>query len=208
MEPVMRRAKLNELDPATTVDKEDKILLGAMQEFLAHGYVATSMDRVAAAAGVSKATVYSYFKDKEGLFNALMSRLAQERIMDIELQLEPPELALRQLAETLIKKMESDRQFLRFLRLVVGESERFPELAQMFIRNFAQIVIERLTSYLASRPELNLPDPEATARIFLGAILYVIVTQELLHGKEIIPIHRDRIVDGLMHLILGSKNHG
>jgi AcrR family transcriptional regulator len=128
--------------------------------------------------------------------------------MDIELQLEPPELALRQLAETLIKKMESDRQFLRFLRLVVGESERFPELAQMFIRNFAQIVIERLTSYLASRPELNLPDPEATARIFLGAILYVIVTQELLHGKEIIPIHRDRIVDGLMHLILGSKNHG
>lgn len=207
MEVAMRPAKLNELDPATTVDKGEKILLGAMQEFLAHGYAGTSMDRVAAVAGVSKATVYNRFKDKEGLFSALMERLAQEKIMYIQLELEEPEAALRKLAQTLIGQMQSDREFLNFLRLVVGESGRFPELAQMFIRNFAKIGIERLTGYFGSRPELNLTDPEATARIFMGSLVYFMITQEMLYGAEIIPIESDRIINGLMHLILGAKTN-
>ncbi|HAG82353.1 MAG TPA: TetR family transcriptional regulator, partial [Cyanobacteria bacterium UBA12227] len=41
-----------------SAEKTEAILDGAMQEFLAHGYAATSMDKVAATAGVSKATVY------------------------------------------------------------------------------------------------------------------------------------------------------
>ncbi|NET52594.1 MAG: helix-turn-helix transcriptional regulator, partial [Merismopedia sp. SIO2A8] len=65
------------------VKKAEVILEGAMQEFLAHGYAATSMDRIAAAAGVSKATVYSHFQDKEGLFTTLIQRLAQERYRTI-----------------------------------------------------------------------------------------------------------------------------
>lgn len=202
----MKRTKLNELDPATTVDKAEKILLGAMQEFLAHGYASTSMDRVATAAGVSKATVYSHFKDKEGLFSALMQRLAEEKILYIQLESDEPEQALRQLALTLIEHKKCDREFLVFIRLVVGESGRFPELAQMFIHNFAKIGIQRLTYYLNSHPELNLPDPEATARIFIGSIVYYLMTQEILHGAEIIPMERDRLINGLMHLIVASKN--
>ena len=203
---IMKRAKLNELDPATTVDKTEKILLGAVQEFLAHGYAATSMDRVATAAGVSKATVYSHFKDKEGLFSALMQRLAEEKILYIQIDSEKPEEGLRQLALTLIEHKQCDREFLAFMRLVIGESGRFPELAQAFIRNFTKIGIERLTCYLTSHPELNLPDPEATARIFIGSIVYYLMTQQILHGAEIIPMERDRLINGLMHLILASKN--
>ncbi len=45
-----------------------------------------------------------------------------------------------------------------------------------------------LTTYLASHPELQLPDPEATARIF-------------------IPMERDRLIDGLLHLILRSESN-
>jgi TetR/AcrR family transcriptional regulator of autoinduction and epiphytic fitness len=47
-----------------------------MQEFLKHGYAGTSMDKVALSAGVSKATVYSHFQDKEGLFKVLIENLA------------------------------------------------------------------------------------------------------------------------------------
>ena len=49
-------------------DKEELILQGALQVFMTQGYTAASMDRIAAAAGVSKSTLYSYFRDKEGLF--------------------------------------------------------------------------------------------------------------------------------------------
>jgi len=202
----MKRTKLNELNPAITLDKPEKILLGAMQEFLTHGYAATSMDRVATAAGVSKATVYSHFKDKEGLFSALMQRLAAEKIMYIKLESNNPEQDLRELAETLIEHKHCDREFLAFIRLVIGESGRFPELAQMFIRNVAKIGIERLTCYLTAHPELNLPDPEATARIFIGSVVYYLMTQEILHGAEIIPMERDRLINGLIHLIVPGKN--
>ena len=54
-----------------------------MQEFLARGYAAASMDRVASIAGVSKATVYSHFGDKEGLFKALVESMAKQRMQAI-----------------------------------------------------------------------------------------------------------------------------
>ena len=57
--------------------KAEKILSGAIQEFLVRGFAGTTMDGVAAAAGVSKTTVYSYFQDKESLFLALIERLIQ-----------------------------------------------------------------------------------------------------------------------------------
>lgn len=53
-------------------DKEEVILQGALQVFTHQGYAAASMDRIAAAAGVSKSTLYSYFRDKEGVFVALV----------------------------------------------------------------------------------------------------------------------------------------
>ncbi|MFM2305164.1 MAG: hypothetical protein RLZZ135_2577, partial [Cyanobacteriota bacterium] len=66
-----------------SADKAAAILAGGMQEFLAHGYAGTSMDRVATAAGVSKATVYSHFQDKEGLFVALIEQLVQGEFRSI-----------------------------------------------------------------------------------------------------------------------------
>ena len=56
--------------------KAEAILAGAMQEFLKHGYAAASMDKIAKAAKVSKATVYSYFDDKENLFNAVKAEFS------------------------------------------------------------------------------------------------------------------------------------
>ena len=76
-------------------EKAEAILAGGMQEFLAHGYAGTSMDRIATAAGVSKATVYSHFQDKEGLFTALIEQLVQGKFRSLfepspeNLQLEP-----------------------------------------------------------------------------------------------------------------------
>ena len=59
--------------------KTEAILEGGMREFLTNGYAATSMDRVAATAGVSKATVYSHFQDKAGLFAAIVQQLAEDK---------------------------------------------------------------------------------------------------------------------------------
>lgn len=154
-------------------EKVEAILSGAIQEFLTHGYAATTMDRVTAAAGVSKATVYNYFQDKEGLFTALIQELilkqyqaafnpqkalsAEGEVSDI----------LRLVAVSLMDKATGDERVMGLMRLVAGESGRFPELARAFVRNMEKPALQDLTQFLACSP-LNLPDPEASARIFWG----------------------------------------
>ncbi len=202
-------ARTKAIEPDAAGDKTEQILQGAMQEFLTHGYAGTSMDKVAKTGGVSKATVYSYFQDKEGLFTALVQRLAAEKFVYFEAVPEStePAIALRFVATTILDHASQEPHFLTFLRLVIAESGRFPQLAQIFVRNLTKPGIERLTQYLASHPELKLPDPEATARIFIGSLVYFQLTQEMMHGKEIIPMERDRLVDGLLQLILRSESN-
>ncbi|HEY9296928.1 MAG TPA: TetR/AcrR family transcriptional regulator [Phormidium sp.] len=185
-------------------DKREQILQGAMQEFLAQGFTATSMDRVAKTAGVSKATVYSHFEDKEGLFVTLIERLAQRKFQLIMGSLslsEEPKILLRQLATVLLDQMCNDPEYMIFVRLVIAESGRFPNLAKTFVRNIAKPAVETLTQYLATHPELKISDPEATARIFLGALIHFKLSQEVLHGNEIMPMESDRIIDSLTRLI-------
>ncbi|MBD2775457.1 TetR/AcrR family transcriptional regulator [Iningainema tapete] len=200
----MVRARISEERDSST-DKVEQILLGAMQEFLVHGYAGTSMDKVAACAGVSKATVYSHFQDKQGLFKALIEKLARERFHSV-FGTEPlegnPKIVLRNLAQKALNHMLEDQEFRAFKRVLIGESERFPELAVVCVTNIVKPVIEILRLYLASRKELKISDPEATARIMLGSLVHFVMTQEMMHGKDVIPMKSDRLIDALMELIL------
>ncbi|NJP12296.1 MAG: TetR/AcrR family transcriptional regulator [Leptolyngbyaceae cyanobacterium RU_5_1] len=201
----MVHGKVGALDRDGTT-KKTEILKGAMQEFLKHGYAATSMDRVTEAAGVSKATIYSHFKDKEGLFGALVQWMAEEKVKQV-FGAEPlqgdPRIVLRQLATTVLKQMACDDEHPQLVRLVIAESGRFPELAQLFIRHQFKPVLERLSRYLADHPELNLPDPEATARFMIGGIVHYMLTQKIMHGQDIVPMDGDRLIDSMMHLVIG-----
>ena len=117
-----------------------------MQEFLANGYAATTMDKVTAAAGVSKTTVYSYFQDKEGLFTALIEKLAQKKYLAVVNPEDPhflegePEMVLRQLASSMLDNTNCSQELLGLVRLIIAESGRFPLLAQVFIRNVDKVL--------------------------------------------------------------------
>ncbi|BDI19861.1 hypothetical protein ANSO36C_56630 [Nostoc cf. commune SO-36] len=199
----MVRIKAGEVDRDNSVDKVEQILQGAMQEFLQHGYAGTSMDRVAVAAGVSKATVYSHFQDKEGLFKVLLEQLASKKNNSI-FGTEPiegePGAILHQVATKALEQMINDKEHSAFMRVLIGESGRFPELAQICVRAMIKPVAETLTQYLAA-PELKIPDPEATARILIGALVHFHITQNVMHGEDIIPMESDRLIDALTHLI-------
>jgi AcrR family transcriptional regulator len=188
-------------------DKAIQILQGAMQEFLHYGYAGTSMDRVAATAGVSKPTVYSYFQDKENLFQALIRYVAQTRCAQVTggeaLQGEPA-VVIRRLVTNAIESELQDLDYQNFVRLVAGESGRFPHLAQAFIENLTKPAVDQLTAYLKEHPELNLPDPEAIARILLGSTVFFIMSQRIMHGESIMPMDPQRLVDSLVDLVTRS----
>jgi AcrR family transcriptional regulator len=204
----MERTKSTELHREQLGEKAEQILTGARQEFLAHGYAATSMDRVAKAAGVSKATVYSYFQDKEGLFTVLVQRMAQRKL-SIIYSSDPltgePRVVLRQLLTKALNELMGDREEIALVRLIIGESERFPEVAQIFVRALVKPGIKTLSEYLASCPKPKIPDPEATAYILMGTLVHFMKVQKMLHGEEILQIDGDRIIDSLIHLIVGNS---
>ncbi len=184
--------------------KQEQILQGAMQVFLQQGYAGTSMDRVAAAAGVSKQTIYSHFQDKEGLFVALIERVTIRRFQIVfgpePLQGEPT-LLLSRLAQVFLDKMV-DQEYISLLRVIIAESGRFPELAQLYGRTVIQRGRGILGHYFASHPELNIPDPEATAQIFFGSLVSFVLSQEVLHGKHTMPLEKERLINSLVNLIL------
>ncbi|XGV96524.1 MAG: TetR/AcrR family transcriptional regulator [Leptolyngbya sp. BL-A-14] len=189
---------------STTNQKREQILQGAMQVFLQSGYAGTSMDRVAAEAGVAKQTIYSHFQDKEGLFKALMEQVTLDRFRSVfclEAFDGDPALRLRQLAETYLTKV-ADQNYLSLTRIIIGESERFPQLARLWTRTVIQRGRGLLSSYFDAHPELGITDSEAMAHIFFGTLVSFVLTQEMLYGKEMMPMARDRVVDSLIDLIL------
>jgi TetR/AcrR family transcriptional regulator, regulator of autoinduction and epiphytic fitness len=204
----MPRTKMGEANRDISTDKVEQILQGAMQEFLKHGYAGTSMDKVATGAGVSKATVYSHFRDKERLFKALIEKLARKKFQLI-FGTEPlegePEVVIRDLPAKALSVMINDEEYRAFMRVLVGESGRFPELAEFWVSCSMRPTILILSKYLTAHPELKIADPEATARIMVGSIVHFMIIQETLHGKNIMPMESERLTNCLANLILGSR---
>lgn len=215
---VMRVSKISEpvpmsqkppvsMPPKDRSEKAKAILEGAFQVFVAQGYTAASMDRIAATAGVSKSTLYSNFQDKEGLFLALIQEMTHTSrqtvftlLSESDLQA-PPQEVLRQIATCMLDNFTQNQPLLTLMRLVIGESDRFPEVAKKFVMEIKKPMLEQLTLYLSSQPQLKLSDPAVTARVFSGALVHYLIVQKLLHGDEVLPLERDRMVDGLVNLI-------
>lgn len=184
---------------------------GAMQVFMTQGYEKASMDRIALAAGVSKPTLYSYFQDKEGLFTALIEQMVlgdsiSKLLGDSRFLQLPLRESLKQLATILLDKFGSEQPLSTLFRLLIGESGRFPDLAQAFVRNIEQPILKELSHLFANHPDLRATDSEVIARFFQGSLVHYIIVQEILHGREILPLERDHFVNGLIDLIMGIGN--
>jgi AcrR family transcriptional regulator len=200
----MSSPKITPSTRALSAEKTAAILSGAMQVFLEQGYVGTTMDRVAAAAGVSKPTVYSHFHDKETLFNALIEQCVQKThwaTLPPEM-LHPsavlPETVLRQLANSILDSCMNNAERITFIRLILGESGRFPELGRAFVLHMDKPILDALTQYLSDCPQLKLNDPRAAAYMFTGTLIFFLMSHVMLHGDDILSMERDRLVDHLI----------
>lgn len=191
-------------------EKNEAILDGAMREFLANGYAGARVDKIVAAAGVSKATVYRHFPDKQAIFTALIQRLASRKelfqLQKIQTYEEDPTAFLTRYANGMLNNVADDPQILTLLRIIIGESSRFPQLARAFVQNVEKPSLDFLTQYLSSHPRLQIADPEVTARSFIGTLIHFVILQDVLSSGDILPIDRDRLVSSLLAMILHPRD--
>ncbi|SFR59102.1 transcriptional regulator, TetR family [Yoonia tamlensis] len=129
--------------------KFDQVLAGARSVFLADGFEGASVDEIAKAAGVSKATLYSYFPDKRFLFlevcKAECCTQADRAIETIDMNAPVAEVlyhAAREIGDFITSEFG-----MRIFRVCVGEGGRFPELGRQFYESGPMLVRDRMVAY-------------------------------------------------------------
>jgi TetR/AcrR family transcriptional regulator of autoinduction and epiphytic fitness len=120
--------------------KRAAILLAAAEQFRACGFEASSMDKIASGAGVSKRTVYNHFPSKEDLFTATLMQLVLPGEAMFELPYRADQPLHAQLLALLRVKVSAlgDQAYLDLARIAVAESVHAPERVRPVIEQLSQ----------------------------------------------------------------------
>jgi len=151
--------------------KFDQVVDGAREIFMRDGFEGASVDDISRAAGVSKATLYSYFPDKRLLFSEVArlecNRQAQEALDVIDVNA-PIDVVLRMSADRVVRFFLSDFGQQVF-RICVAESYRFPELGRRFYESGPAMLRQRMGFILkpyVERGDLLIDDMELATSQF------------------------------------------
>lgn len=134
------------------------------------------MDSIAAAASVSKQTVYHHFGDKHSLFEAVIRGLSADLgqpLMDGAARRRSPEDNLIAFGVNLMDLMLRP-QSLAFMRLLIAEAPRFEGLADMLMRAGMETAVDSVAAYLrdeTARGRLAVDEPRRAAMMLLGMMV-------------------------------------
>ena len=143
--------------------KREAILDAAVAEFRDAGYDATSMDRIAASAGVSKRTVYNHFPSKEALFTRILEQMWERGADGLDLPYRGDRPLRAQLLELVQQKMRllHDAGFTDLARVAIAAGVHNPDLARDLIARLGDRE-EGLTAWVraaAADDRLKTDDP-------------------------------------------------
>lgn len=171
--------------------KRQSIIQAAIDEFRTHGFSATSMDRVAATASVSKRTVYNHFPSKEALFAEILVQLWDSSAAQVDLAYHPDRPLRAQLLELLWQKMRMlcDASFVDLARVAIAETIHSPERAQEMVARLGDRE-EGVTLWLRAATadgQLKLPDPVFAAHQLQGLIKSFAFWPQVTMGQATLP---------------------
>ncbi|WP_240789531.1 TetR/AcrR family transcriptional regulator [Pseudooceanicola onchidii] len=188
--------------------KFGQVLEGAREVFVAEGYEGANVDDIARVAGVSKATLYSYFPDKRLLFMEV-ARSECQRQADAAMELVQPDLPPRDVllfGARRIAEFFNSPMSLSIFRMCVAEAERFPELGREFYRTGPMMARNMMADYLRCATEagnLKVEDPELAADQFAELCKAGIFTQRLFGvAGELSPEWCEKVANSAVDMFL------
>jgi AcrR family transcriptional regulator len=173
-----------------------QILDAATKVFVENGYGAATIDLVVSRAGASKATIYSFFGGKEGLFTAIIEERA-ERILaalphvgiaHVDVRSTLTEIGRRYM------KVAMSPDAIGLYRLILAEGLRFPELARTFYRIGPERVSERVASLLRAWRRQRLITVDDA---YLAAVQFLDAVRGELHLRAVAGVPPDDLVDAI-----------
>ncbi len=186
--------------------------------FLEKGYQATSMEEIAAAAHISKQTIYTHFADKDALF----ADLVLGNVDRVEGFVAGLAAAGQEDDDVAACLREVARQYLRFViqpeilqlrRLVIAEASRFPDLARTYYDRVPERVYRALAELLeqfSARGQLRVTDHTVAAGHFAWLLLGRSLDHAMFYGTDEIPsaTELEQLADGAVGVFLAAYGTG
>jgi AcrR family transcriptional regulator len=188
------------------------MLEAARAVFVERGYANATLDEVIERAGGSRATLYEQFGDKEGLFAAIVAQICAEITAPLANppRDQEPEVLLLAFGRAFMRRL-MEPSGLALYRVVIGEGERFPELAEAVYRSGPSVAAERLATHLRrwnAEKRTRVSNPEMAARQFLEMIKGDLHFRALLRLDPPSQAQIDSCVRSAVRLFLaGSKRY-
>ena len=155
--------------------RREALLEAAQQVFLEHGYANASIEEVMQRVGGSKASLYSYFGNKEGLFGDMVTEGCERFLRDLAI----PTVVEGDLEGTLrafgmrFFKLYTNPQRVQLMRAIIAEATRFPDLARQFYENGPHRVRVGLSAFFLHCHRQGLmqaPNPDLAAIQFITLV--------------------------------------
>ena len=187
--------------------KRSAILAAAADQFRAHGFEASSMDKIAALAGVSKRTVYNHFPSKDELFAETLVQLFHNSAAVLELPYRR-ELPLGpQLMELISLKvaMMAEPGFLDLARVAIAEAVHAPERARAIVARLGERE-EGVSVWIRAAQadgRLKAGDPAFAAALLQGQVKAVAFWPQVTMGAPpLAPAMQAQLVEAAVTMFL------
>jgi AcrR family transcriptional regulator len=211
---VQEMAELQEDPPAAleplSPERRARIMAGAAEIFTRDGYEGASMAHIAAAARVSKGTLYNYFAGKEALFGAFVrdncAQLLQEMFGDMRDDA-PVGEELTRIGGTMMKTMLSPKALTTF-RVAVMEAAKFPELARTFVESGPELLVRNMADWISRRVaagDMIVEDPHFAAEQFFALTQTRLVLRARMDaGFRASPGEIEHVLSGAIRVFLAA----
>ncbi|RHW43142.1 TetR/AcrR family transcriptional regulator [Neobacillus notoginsengisoli] len=187
-----------------SIDRRQQIIEAATKSFSLFGYKATTMDQVARLANVGKGTIYTFFKNKEELFDEIITSLIKEMKREADEAFDPTLSFHEKVHRSLYKMLKFRKEHQLTIKLFQEEKEMGTPAVQEVLAAVEQAIInymkEKVVDGIAAG-EIEECDPEVTAFIILKLYVSLIFDWEKNHQplekEEIARIFERYIFQGL-----------
>ena len=167
-------------DPSTSAPtradaQRAKVLAASVEIFGTRGYRATSMNEIAAGVGLSKPTLYHYFRNKEELLVRIYSDVLDDSVAMGERTVAAAATPLDAIRDLVASRVVYTCENKALLTVCFEEEHELPpELAEELLRRrraFERLFENALERHLTENPALRLPmTPKVYVNMCLGAV--------------------------------------
>ncbi|GIN84088.1 TetR family transcriptional regulator [Heyndrickxia sporothermodurans] len=176
------------------IDRKQLIIDAATKSFSLFGYKATTMDQVAKLANVGKGTIYTFFKNKEELFDEIVTSLIKEMKASAEEAIDPNLTFFENMHYVLFRILEYRKEHQLTIKLFQEEREMGTPAVAEVIRKVEFVTLNYIKGFIQEaidKGEIIKCDPEITAFIVLKLYISLIFDWEKNHT----PLDKEKIAD-------------